>query len=153
MLRIPGHIADAMIAHALTDHPEEACGVLTGLIGTGEVTGHIPMENELASTTRFAFDPDQQLRVWLGMDARGEEPVAIYHSHTRGAAYPSSYDVQAAFDPDLHYVIAATDPVPVMIRSYRIVDGVVSEEPVEICEGSQGISGVQMGRSRPQNPQ
>jgi proteasome lid subunit RPN8/RPN11 len=71
------------------------------------------------------------------MDSRDEEPVVIYHSHTATEAYPSRTDVSYASEPEAHYVLVSTrddqpDPGSPEFRSYRIVDGVVTEEPVEI---------------------
>jgi proteasome lid subunit RPN8/RPN11 len=69
------------------------------------------------------------------MEAAGEEPVVIYHSHTMTEAYPSPTDVSIAQEPDAHYVLVSTrDPHEHELRSFRIVDGVVSEEPVEAVE-------------------
>jgi len=62
-------------------------------------------------------------------------PVVIYHSHTGTEAYPSRTDVSIAAEPDAHYVLVSTrDPEVHELRSYRILDGVVTEESVSIVE-------------------
>ena len=67
------------------------------------------------------------------MDRLDEEPVVIYHSHTATEAYPSRTDISYASEPNAHYVLVSTrDAENAEIRSYRIVDGVVTEEPIEI---------------------
>jgi [CysO sulfur-carrier protein]-S-L-cysteine hydrolase len=67
------------------------------------------------------------------MDEREEEPVVIYHSHTATEAYPSRTDVALAAEPAAHYVLVSTrDPTQVEVRSFRIVDGEVTEEAVQI---------------------
>jgi proteasome lid subunit RPN8/RPN11 len=72
------------------------------------------------------------------MAANDEEPVVVYHSHTATEAYPSRTDISYASEPNAHYVLVSTrDPDETDFRSFRIVDGEVSEEPVEIVE-SQG---------------
>ncbi|WP_264991754.1 Mov34/MPN/PAD-1 family protein, partial [Mycobacterium montefiorense] len=77
----------------------------------------------------------EQLKVWRALDDAGEVPVVIYHSHTSTEAYPSRTDVQLAGEPDAHYVLVSTrDPERHELRSYRIVDGEVTEEPVDIVE-------------------
>ena len=64
-----------------------------------------------------------------------EAPIVIYHSHTATEAYPSRTDISYASEPDAHYVLVSTrDPDEHELRSYRIVDGVVTEEPVNIVE-------------------
>jgi len=43
--------------------------------------------------------------------------------------------VNLAAEPDAHYVLVSTrDPDGHELRSYRIVDGEVTEEPVDIVE-------------------
>src|SRR5258708_35720584 len=77
----------------------------------------------------------EQLRVWREMDERGEELVVIYHSHTATEAYPSRTDIAYASEPGAHYVLVSThDPDEVEFRSFRIVDGVVTEEEVRVAE-------------------
>ncbi|SBW20960.1 Mov34/MPN/PAD-1 family protein [Candidatus Protofrankia californiensis] len=91
------------------------------------------MENAERSPTFYRFDSMEQLRVWRDMDDQDEEPIVIYHSHTATEAYPSRTDISLASEPGAHYVLASTrDPERIEFRSYRIVDAVVTEEPVEI---------------------
>ena len=81
MLTINRELVDAMIAHARRDHPDEACGVLAGPVGSDTPQRFIPMVNAARSTTFYEFDSGDLLRLYREMDARGEEPVVIYHSH------------------------------------------------------------------------
>jgi [CysO sulfur-carrier protein]-S-L-cysteine hydrolase len=69
------------------------------------------------------------------MDSRDEVPVVIYHSHTATEAYPSRTDISYASEPEAHYVLVSTrEPETHELRSFRIVDGVVTEEDVEVVE-------------------
>ena len=133
MLSIGQEIIAAIVANARRDHPDEACGVVAGPAGSDTPTRHIPMENAERSPTFYRFDSMEQLRVWREMDERDEEPVVIYHSHTATEAYPSRTDINLAAEPGAHYLLISTrDPEITEIRSFRIVDGVVTEEPVRI---------------------
>jgi proteasome lid subunit RPN8/RPN11 len=124
---------DAIVDHARRDHPDEACGVLAGPIGSETPDRFVPMLNAARSPTFYEFDSMEQLRVWREMDDRDEEPVVIYHSHTATEAYPSRTDINLAGEPGAHYVLVSTrDPDAAEFRSYRIVDGEVTEESVEI---------------------
>jgi len=77
--------------------------------------------------------------VWREMDDRDEEPVVIYHSHTATEAYPSRTDISYASEPEAHYVLVSTrDPDEVEFRSFRIVDGVVTEEEVHGADDEPG---------------
>jgi proteasome lid subunit RPN8/RPN11 len=93
------------------------------------------MINAERSPTFYRFDSGEQLKVWRALDDADEVPVVIYHSHTATEAYPSRTDVNLASEPDAHYVLVSTrDPDRHELRSYRIVDGAVTEEPVNIVE-------------------
>ncbi len=133
MLRISQDIIDAIVAHARADHPDEACGVVAGPAGTDRPERFIPMVNAARSPTFYEFDSMDLLKLYREMDARDEEPVIVYHSHTATEAYPSRTDVSYASEPNAHYLVVSTrEPDSEEIRSYRIVDGVITEEPVEI---------------------
>ena len=135
VLVIRRDLVDAMVAHARRDHPDEACGVLAGPVGSDRAARIIEMTNAERSPTFYRFDSMEQLRVWRDMDAADEVPVVIYHSHTATEAYPSRTDISLAAEPEAHYVLISTrDPNLHELRSFRIVDGVVSEEPVEVVE-------------------
>ncbi|SNY81550.1 Proteasome lid subunit RPN8/RPN11, contains Jab1/MPN metalloenzyme (JAMM) motif [Nocardia amikacinitolerans] len=133
MLVIRADLVEAMVAHARADHPDEACGVIAGPEGSDRPERFIAMVNAERSPTFYRFDSGEQLKVWREMDAADEEPVVIYHSHTSTEAYPSRTDISYASEPNAHYVLVSTrDPEQHELRSYRILDGEVTEEPVRI---------------------
>ncbi|MBR7839536.1 M67 family metallopeptidase, partial [Actinospica durhamensis] len=136
MLTIGQAIRDAIIDHARADHPDEACGVVAGPVGSDRPTRFIPMANAERSPTFYSFDSGEQLRVWREMDERDEEPVIVYHSHTSTEAYPSRTDVSYASEPQAHYVLVSTRDAEgageFQFRSFRIIDGVVSEEEITV---------------------
>lgn len=133
MLRIDRTIHDAIIEHARRDHPDEACGVVAGPENTDSPVRLVPMLNAARSPTFYEFDSADLLALYKQMAVNDEEPVVIYHSHTATEAYPSRTDISYASEPNAHYVLVSTrDDDETEFRSYRIVDGVVSEEPVEL---------------------
>ena len=135
MLTIDRALRDAVVAHARRDHPDEACGVIAGAEGSDRPTRHIPMLNAERSPTFYRFDSIEQLKVWREMDDQDEEPVVIYHSHTATEAYPSRTDIALASEPNAHYVLVSTRVEDeTAFRSFTIVDGVVTEEPVTVVE-------------------
>jgi proteasome lid subunit RPN8/RPN11 len=132
VLNIDDELVDAMAAHARRDHPDEACGVIAGPAGSDRPVRFVPMTNAERSPTFYRFDSLEQLAVWREMDDRGEEPIVIYHSHTSTEAYPSRTDVAYAAEPTAHYVVVSTrDPSSIEIRSFRIIDGEVTEEAIQ----------------------
>ena len=135
MLEIPKDLYDKIVAHARADHPDEACGLIAGPVGSDRPQRFIPMTNAARSPTFYEFDSTEQFQVWQEMDDHDEEPVVIYHSHTATEAYPSRTDVSYASEPGAHYVLVSTrDPEHTEFRSYRITDGQVAEEPVTVVE-------------------
>ncbi|MDF3339695.1 M67 family metallopeptidase [Mycolicibacterium septicum] len=135
MLVIRRDLVEAMVAHARADHPDEACGVIAGPEGADRPERFIAMVNAERSPTFYRFDSMEQFKVWRSMDEADEVPVVIYHSHTATEAYPSRTDISLAQEPDAHYVLVSTrDPQEHELRSYRILDGVVTEEPVSIVD-------------------
>ena len=80
----------------------------------------------------YTIDPKDHLRAELDAEDQGLEILGVVHSHTHSEAYPSPTDVSAAPDPGWHYVIVSLKREAPVVRSYRIVDGEVAEEPVEL---------------------
>ncbi len=151
MLVIAVEIVEEIVAHARRDHPDEACGVVAGPEGSDRPERFIPMVNAARSPTFYEFESGDLLRLYRDMDARGEEPVIVYHSHTSTEAYPSRTDISYASEPNAHYVLVSTRETGAELgayelRSFRIVDGVVSEEEVRVVQALDQVE-------PPPNPQ
>jgi [CysO sulfur-carrier protein]-S-L-cysteine hydrolase len=135
MLRIDRSIHDKIVAHARRDHPDEACGVVAGPEGSDRPERVIEMLNAARSPTFYEFDSTEYKKVYDELWDRDEEFVVIYHSHTATEAYPSRTDISYAQWPQAHYVLVSTrESGTAEFRSFRIIDGEVTEEPVEITE-------------------
>ena len=137
MLTIDQATYDAIVAHAKRDHPDEACGIVAGPAGSDRAERLVEMVNAAGSPTFYEFDSTELLALYKDMWEREEEPVVVYHSHTATEAYPSRTDVDLAGEPNAHYVLVSTrehgnNEGPVEFRSFRIVDGEVSEEDVAV---------------------
>ena len=99
------------------------------------------MLNAARSPTFYEFDSADLLALYKQMDANDEEPVVVYHSHTATEAYPSRTDISLAQEPNAHYVLVSTRSADeTEFRSFRIVDGEVSEEPVEVVGDSDEVT-------------
>jgi proteasome lid subunit RPN8/RPN11 len=128
---------DAMLAQSRAEYPDEACGVILGPIGKDHAIRLKPMINAAHSPTFYEFDPKDLLSLYREIDDNDEEIVVIYHSHTETEAYPSRTDIAYAGEPGAHYVLVSTreEIAPATeFRSYRIIDGIVTEEKVSISE-------------------
>jgi proteasome lid subunit RPN8/RPN11 len=130
---------DGIVAHAKRDHPHEACGIVAGPEGSDRPERLVEMVNAAGSPTFYEFDSTELLALYKDLWAREEEPVVVYHSHTATEAYPSRTDIGLANEPGAHYVVVSTrehgnNDGPVEFRSYRIVDGQVTEEEVAVVD-------------------
>ncbi len=132
-MRIARSMLDQIVAQARDEAPNECCG----LVGTrdGRAVAVYPVRNAAASPLRYEMDPKDQLRVFEQLDEDGLEVGAIYHSHTRSAPLPSQTDINLAFYPDAVYVIVGVAEADDDVRAWRIVDGQVSEAPLEVEGG------------------
>ena len=131
MLTLDRATYDAMVAHARRDHPDEACGLVAGK--EGRPTRVLEMTNAARSPTFYEMDSTELLHALRDLDDNDEDLLVIYHSHTATEAYPSTTDIKLAGFPEAHYLLVSTrDPETAEVRSFRIVDGVVTEEPLEV---------------------
>ena len=136
MLPIDQDSYDTLVAHARAEYPNEACALLAG---NGRIEKVYTLPNAEASPTFYVVEPRAQLAAMNEMDERGWELLGIFHSHTFTEAYPSRTDISYAAEPQAHYVLVSTaesgrEPGPVSVRSYRILDGVVTEEEIDVTD-------------------
>ena len=81
MLRISHSQREAMIAHVIRALPHEGCGLLLGAAG-GPISEVVPSTNLAESARVYEIDPKVLLRSYRTADARGEDVVGCFHSHT-----------------------------------------------------------------------
>ena len=130
MLHLALDIYAPMLGHCYDGLPFEACGLLGGDPTTGRASVCYPTDNVAASARIYTVDPRQHLRADRDAEGRGLEIIGVFHSHTHTDAYPSPTDVAQAPDPSWHYVLVSLRDVAPVVRSYRIEDGKITEEPV-----------------------
>ena len=123
-----------MLAHAYDGLPLEACGLLAGTPGRGEVSRFYPCRNAEESSRIYTVHPQDFLRADRDAEDAGLEIIGVMHSHTHTDAYPSPTDVAQAPDPAWHYVIVSLRHPEPVLHSYRIVDGEVDEEAVALLD-------------------
>jgi proteasome lid subunit RPN8/RPN11 len=136
-LEISQNFVDAILEQSRAEYPDEACGVILGPVGSGRATRMKPMINAAHSPTFYEFDPKDLLALYREVDDLDQEIVVIYHSHTDTEAHPSRTDIAYAGEPGAHYVLVSTreEIAPeTEFRSFRIADGVVTEESVVITD-------------------
>ena len=130
MLALPNRAFAEMIGHAYDGYPLEACGLL---VGRGDrVDRFVACTNEAASARIYTIPAQELLRAERAAEADGMEIIGVFHSHTHSEPYPSPTDVEQAPDPGWHYVIVSLKREAPETRSFRIVDGTISEERVAV---------------------
>jgi [CysO sulfur-carrier protein]-S-L-cysteine hydrolase len=133
-VRIAGELIDEIVAHAREEAPNECCGLIAG--ADGRASRLFRARNSEASPFRYVVDPRDQIRIMGEIEAAGQELVAIYHSHTRSAAYPSQTDVNLAEGwPDPLYLICSVAGEAPEVRAFAIRDGAIAEAGLAL-EGS-----------------
>lgn len=131
MIHISKDLVRQIIEHSKKEFPNEACGILSG--SQGKTKKVYEMINSDKSPETFFMDAKEQLQVMKEIRSCGEEMLGIYHSHVASEAYPSSYDVKLALYPEVSYVIISLkDNKNPSVRSFKIVEGKISEEELKI---------------------
>ena len=136
MLQLTTATYGQMVGHAYDGLPDEACGLLAGAPGTATPTADVfyACRNAAESSRVYTVDPKDHLRADRDAEGNGRELLGVMHSHTHTDAYPSPTDVEQAPDPGWHYVIVSLRDGAPVLRSYRIQEGKIVEEPVVVID-------------------
>jgi [CysO sulfur-carrier protein]-S-L-cysteine hydrolase len=128
-LNLPGAMRDEIVAHARQEWPRECCGLIAGVNGEAKELRRVT--NTDPGTTFYNMDPKELFRAYRDFDERGWDIHVIYHSHPVSVAFPSKTDISLAAWPDAYYLICSLeDKENPSLRSFRIVDGAVTEVDV-----------------------
>ncbi len=132
-MKISKKLIEEMVAHAREDLPNECCGMVGGR--DGEATRVVRVENAAASPLRYEMDPQGQYDALKSIEDAGEELVAIYHSHTRSAAYPSQTDVnEAVMWPEQAYLIVSLENADAPdVKAYSLKDLKIADVDLDVA--------------------
>jgi [CysO sulfur-carrier protein]-S-L-cysteine hydrolase len=120
----------ALVGHAYDEVPLESCGLLIGT--AARAVRYAPIPNAAQSARVYALDGRAHMRAEMAAEDDGLTVLGVVHSHTHTDPYPSPTDISQAPDPNWHYVIVSLRDGMPTLRSYRIIGGAVTEEPVEV---------------------
>jgi proteasome lid subunit RPN8/RPN11 len=131
-MRIAQSLIDEMVAHAREDLPNECCGMVGGR--DGEATEVVRVVNSAASPLRYEMDPQGQYNALKSIEDEGGELLAIYHSHTKSAAYPSQTDVnQAVAWPDqIYLIVSLADSERPEVKAYLLKDLKIADVELDV---------------------
>jgi [CysO sulfur-carrier protein]-S-L-cysteine hydrolase len=120
-----------MVATCIRALPNEGCGLLLGSTD-GVVAEVVPSDNVADSAKVYEIDPKVLLQTFRRADDEGLSVLGVFHSHTHSDAYPSATDVRQAPDPSWHYVLISLAGTRADVRSFRVVEGIVTPETVSV---------------------
>jgi len=133
-MRISRELVDQIVAHARGDLPNECCGMIGGVDGDARTV--YPARNEFASPYSFRIQTDDQLRILhKDMPSRGEELLAIYHSHTKTPAYPSQTDLNEAehWPEPMYIIVSFEDPSAPDVKGFWLKEKKIAEAELVVA--------------------
>jgi proteasome lid subunit RPN8/RPN11 len=132
-MRIAQALIDEMVAHAREDLPNECCGMVGGVDGEARVVHRVA--NAAASPLRYEMDPKGQFDAYNAIEDNGEELLAIYHSHTKSAAYPSQTDVNqaVAWPEQVYLIVSLADEEAPDVKGYLLKDLRIADAEIAIA--------------------
>lgn len=135
MVTIDGEVLEEFVAHAYACYPYEACGLIAASADDIDaIRRFYPCRNAAESARVYTVDPHDHLRAERDAERDALVIAGVVHSHTHSEPWPSPTDVAQAPDPDWHYVIVGLKREVPEVRSYRIVDGRISEEALRVVD-------------------
>ncbi|MDR1813089.1 MAG: M67 family metallopeptidase [Candidatus Fibromonas sp.] len=125
---------EAMVAHAQSSLPNEACGLLAGKAdGDVKIVEKVYLlSNPDNSPEHFSIDPKEQLAAVKDMRANGFAPLGNFHSHPSTPARPSQEDIRLSYDPKASYLILSLAEKNPVLKAFGVAGGEVIPQAVEI---------------------
>jgi [CysO sulfur-carrier protein]-S-L-cysteine hydrolase len=118
--QIPRKLTNQLLHLAQLSPDYEICGLVgskNGIPNTCYPIANIAKQPQ----QRFLLDAKQQIDAMATMRKQGEELFAIFHSHPKAPAEPSSYDLEVAAYPDALYLIISLNIKGVLeMRGFKI---------------------------------
>jgi proteasome lid subunit RPN8/RPN11 len=130
-LQLTANQMAAIISHARESAPHECCGLIGG---KGDTSQTVYRTRNIAADRSVTYEaaPEDLFAAQREMRARGEELLAIYHSHPRATdPQPSATDIRLAYYPAAVYLIVGLGNHEPCIRAFRINESEGRAEPAE----------------------
>ena len=96
-------IVKGILEHAHASLPNECVGLLFGQ--EDEVKRRVPLTNVAETSTRYYAAPTELLAALREADTKGDDLLAIYHSHPNGRQTPSETDIQEVRYDAAHLIV------------------------------------------------
>ena len=107
MIKLSKEDFDRIVAHARSEAPIEACGLIAGeLSGDDKIVKKVYILTNIDhAEEHFTLDPKEQLKAVKDMRAEGLTPLGNWHSHPVSPSRPSDEDKRLAYDSSASYMI------------------------------------------------
>jgi len=112
---------DSIVAHAQETAPAECCGLVGGV--DNRKAKSIYRLRNVTPDPELSYEaaPEELFAAQREMRSRGEELLAIYHSHPRASdPSPSETDVRLAYYPSAIYLIIGLGGTQPVVKAFRI---------------------------------
>ncbi len=135
MIKLSKSDFDKILAHAESELPNEACGLIGGVVEDGVkiIKKVYLLTNIDHSNEHFSLDPKEQLAAVKDMRAQGISPLGNWHSHPESPSRPSEEDKRLAYDSRASYMILSLmnrdEPV---LNSFKISGSDAEKEELVI---------------------
>jgi [CysO sulfur-carrier protein]-S-L-cysteine hydrolase len=123
---------NTLVNHARETAPQECCGLIGG--STDGRAQTIYRAKNIAADPLVTYEAaaEDLFTAQRAMRERGEQLLAIYHSHPRATnPEPSPTDVRLAYYPSAVYLIVGLSDKEPCLRAFRISESQARWEPTE----------------------
>ena len=133
-LRLKHSDFEAIVAHARSGLPNEACGLIAGnMVNDIKTIDKVYLlSNPDNSPEHFSVDPKEQLAAVKDMRANGFVPLGNFHSHPSTPARPSEEDIRLSYDPKASYLIVSLAEETPVLKAFGVTGGEVTPQTLEI---------------------
>ena len=129
MIKLTKSDFEKILAHAVKELPDEACGLIAGTV---EEKVYL-LTNIDHSNEHFSLDPKEQLEAIKDMRKNGFVPLGNWHSHPESPSRPSEEDKRLAFDSKASYMILSLmDRENPVLNSFKITGDTAEKEELII---------------------
>lgn len=132
-VQLTTNIAAAIITHATSELPNEACGLVGDDGQSACINRMVVVASKDPHPKRFTMAPQSQLDAHLAIEAHGGRWRGIWHSHPTSEAYPSAIDMAESCNwPGIMAFILSLSSDQPILRAFTITNGqAVVEHPIQ----------------------
>ena len=134
-MKLSRALYDEMEAHARSELPNEACGIVTTRDGAPQ--SFHPARNVHESPMRFEIHPADLYRIYEESEGAGEELGILFHSHPKTEGRPSQTDINMNRNIEqvwgsMTWLIASLEGGEFVLRGFEIDGGAVEEVELDV---------------------